>query len=233
MVIRVELRAFWQVIHDDLHQLIKLHALLGGHRYDYRIRVILGKQFVQGQKLGAYLVLAGLIQLGDDADDRGLWRDAAHVFQDPAVTRANLFIGRDSQADNIHIGIGVLDYLVEALAQQGARAVQARRIHDDDLRILAVHQAANGVAGGLRLVSGNRNLLPHQGIGQRGLAGIRAPDKGYEARAETLRGIGVLRIIKRGCRILGAFRHGIIGVFWKALECRLKLCIKIRTHYPQ
>ena len=32
---------------------------------------------------------------------------------------------------------------------------------------------------------------------------------------------------------LGAFRHGIIGVFWKTLECRIKLCIKIRTHYPQ
>ena len=188
---------------------------------------------MQGQKLGAYLVLAGLIQLGDDADDRGLWRDAAHVFQDPAVTRANLFIGRDGQADNVHIGIGIFHYLVEALAQKGAWAVQTWRIHDDNLGIIAVHQAANGVAGGLRLVSGNRNLLPHQGISQRGLAGIRAANKGHEAGTESFRGIGVLRIIKRGCRILGAFRHGIIGVFWKTLECRIKLCIKIRTHYPQ
>ena len=136
---------------------------------------------MQGQQLRANLIFAGLIQLGDDTDDRGLWRDAAHVFQDPTVTRANLFISRDGQADYIHIGIGVFDYLVEALAQKGPRAVQARRIHDDDLGIIAVYQTANGVAGGLRLVRGDRNLLPHQGIGQGGLAGIRTPNKGYEA----------------------------------------------------
>ena len=161
MIIRVELRAFWQVVHDDLHQLIKLHALLGGDRDDYRIRIFLGKQFVQGQKLGANLVFAGLIQLGDDADDRGLWGDAAHVFQDPAVTRANFFIGRDGQANNVHISVGILDYLVEALAQQGARAVQARRIHDDNLSVFAVYQTTDSVAGGLRLVGRNRNLLAY------------------------------------------------------------------------
>ena len=82
-----------------------------------------GEQLVQGQQLRANLVLAGLIQLGDDTDDRGLWRDAAHVFQDPTVTRANLFIRRDGQANDIHIGVGILDYLIEALTQQGARAV--------------------------------------------------------------------------------------------------------------
>ena len=43
VIIRVEFRAFWQVIHDDLHELIKLYTFLGGHRDDYRIRVILGK----------------------------------------------------------------------------------------------------------------------------------------------------------------------------------------------
>ena len=96
-----------------------------------------------------------------------------------------------------------------------------------------MYQATDGVAGGLRLVSRNRNLLTYQGIGQRRFTGIRAADKGHEAGTESFRGVGVLRIVKRGGRILGAFRHGIIGVFWKTLECRIKLCIKIRTHYPQ
>ena len=195
MVIGVELGAFGQVLHDDLGQLIQLHALGGGNGDDHGIGVLFGEQLMQGEQLGANLVLGCLIQLGDDADDGGLRGDLADVLEDPAVTGANLLIRGDGQADDVDVGIRVFDNFIEALAEQSARAVQAGCVNEDDLRILAVHQAADGVAGGFRLVSRDGDLLPDQGVGQGGLAGVGAADEGHEAGAEALRRVGVLRIV--------------------------------------
>lgn len=195
MVIGVELGAFGQVVHDDLGQLIQLHALGGGNGDDHGIGVLFGEQLMQGQQLGADLVLGCLVQLGDDTNDGGLRRDLADVLEDPAVTGANLLIRGDGQADDVDVGIGVFDDLVEALAEQSARAVQAGRVDEDDLRVLAVDQAADGVAGGLGLVSRDGDLLPHQRVGQGGLASIGAADKGHEAGAEALGRVGVLRVV--------------------------------------
>ncbi len=195
VVIGVELRAFGQVVHDDLGQLIQLHALGGGHWDDNGIGVLFSEQLMQGEQLGANLVLGGFVQLGDDADDGGLRGDLADVLEDPAVTGANLLIRGDGQADDVDVGIGVFDDFVEALAEQSARAVQAGRVDEDDLCILAVDQAADGVAGGLGLVSRDGDLLPHQGVGQGGLAGVGAADEGHEAGAEALGRVGVLRVV--------------------------------------
>ena len=195
VVIGVELGAFGEVVHDDLGQLIQLHALGGGNWDDHGIGVFFGEQLMQGQQLGANLVLGCLIKLGDDADDGGFRRDLANILQDPTVAWADLLIRGDGQADDVDVCVGVLDYLVEALAEQSARAVQAGRVDEDDLRILAVHQAADGVAGGLGLVSRDGDLLPHQRVGQGGLAGVGAADERHEAGAEALGRVGVLRVV--------------------------------------
>lgn len=150
---------------------------------------------MQGQKLRAYLVLGGFIQLSHDADDGGLRCNRAHIVQDPPVTRADLFIRWNGQADDIHIRIRFFDHFIQPLAQQGAGSVQARRIHHDHLCILAVNQTADGVASRFRLVRGNGNLLTYQRISQRGFTRIRAAHKGNESRAESFWGIRVLRII--------------------------------------
>ena len=195
VVIGVELGAFGQVVHDDLGQFIQLHALGGGNGDDHGIGVLFGEQLVQGEQLGADLVLGSLIQLGDDADDGGLRGDLADVLQDPTIAGANLLIRGDGQADDIDVRVGVLDYLVEALTEQCSRAVQTGRVDEHDLRILAVHQAADGVAGGLGLVSRDGDLVPHQRVGQGGLARIGAADERHEAGAEALGRIGVLRVV--------------------------------------
>ena len=65
------------------------------------------------------------------------------------------------------------DHLHHVVAQRGLRPVQARRIQQNELRIVPVDDAVNAVAGGLGLVGDNSYLLPHQGVGQAGLAHIR------------------------------------------------------------
>ena len=65
------------------------------------------------------------------------------------------------------------DNLHHVVAQRGLRPVQTRRIQQNELRIVPVDDAVNAVAGGLGLVGDNSYLLPHQGVGQAGLAHIR------------------------------------------------------------
>src|SRR5699024_10948277 len=69
-------------------------------------------------------------------------------------------------------------------AEQGARAVQARGVHDHQLGVGAVHDAAHHVPGGLRPVGGDRDLLADQRVGQRGLAGVRPAHEAHESGAE-------------------------------------------------
>src|SRR6185295_7322669 len=54
----------------------------------------------------------------------------------------------------------------------------------DDLEVLAVHDAADGVPGGLRPIRRDRHLGTDQGVGQRRLAGVGPADETHEAGAE-------------------------------------------------
>ena len=72
--------------------------------------------------------------------------------------------------------------------------MQTWRIHDNNLTVLAVDYTSDWMTRGFRLVSGNSDLLAHQGIGQRGLTGIRTPHNGNEPRAKALRRTVIISI---------------------------------------
>ena len=83
--------------------------------------------------------------------------------------------------------------VVEPLPHQGARLVDARRVDEDDLRLGPVQHAADLVAGRLRLVRDDRDLLAEDLVEQRRLAHVGAADEGHEPGAEALGHVVVAR----------------------------------------
>ena len=133
-------------------------------------------------------VAGDLVGLGHDAHQCGVGARLADGLEDPPVAGADLLVGGHRHGDEVDVGIGFGDHVVEPVADQLARLVQAGGVHHDDLGFLAVHNAAHGVAGGFRLVGGDGDLLAHQRVGQRGLAGVGPAHDGHEAGAVARRG---------------------------------------------
>jgi hypothetical protein len=102
----------------------------------------------------------------------GLAANGGKLGCDVFVARADLFVGGQAEADGVHFRQRVGHKVVQALAQQGAGAVQARRVHQDQLRVIPVDDSTDGVPGSLRLGGSDGHFLAHQRVGQRGLAGI-------------------------------------------------------------
>ena len=167
---------------------------------------------MQCQKLRANLVFRCAVQLSHDANDRGFGRNLPNVFQDPPIPGADLFISRNGQTNHVDVLVRFFHDFIETLPQQGTWTVQPWGINHDDLRIITMHQPADGVTRSFWLVSGDRNLLPNQCISQRGLACIWPADEAHETGAETLRGVGVVAVV---C-------HCLNGVVACASDSRLK-----------
>ncbi len=122
------------------------------------------------------------VGLGDDGDLGGLL-DLGEFLDDELVAGAELLVGGQAEADHVDLGPGAADQVVEALAEQGARLVQAGGVDQHQLGVRAVHDAADGVPGGLRAVGGDRDLRPHQSVGQGRLARVGPADETREAGA--------------------------------------------------
>ena len=90
-----------------------------------------------------------------------------------------------------------------SLAQQRARAVVSRGVHEHQLVVIPVHDAADVVARRLRTARGDRDLAPDQRVRQGRLANVGAPDDRHEASAEVLREVRHLdgrgRVLAQGC----------------------------------
>jgi len=54
--------------------------------------------------------------------------------------------------------------------------VNSRRIDEDDLRVVAIQNALNAVARGLRLWRNDCDFASHESIDESGLPGVRTPD---------------------------------------------------------
>ena len=141
-------------------------------------------EFADRHKLHGHPVPGHLVDLGDDDHQGGPRGDGADLLVDPPVPGPDRLVGGDTQADDVNLGVGVAHQVVEALAEQRARAVQAGGVDQHDLEALAVHDAADGVPGGLRAAGGDRHLAADQGVGQRRLAGIGAADQAHETGLE-------------------------------------------------
>ena len=141
---------------------------------------------LDSQQLLAQLVGVHGIGLGHDRDDRLVAR-SYQLRGDVAVTRADLLVGRDAEAQHIHLREGAGHQVVQTLTQQGAGAVNTRGVHQNQLVLVLVHNTANRVAGRLRAVRGDGDLLADQRVRQRRLTGVGAAHQRGEARTEILR----------------------------------------------
>ncbi|CAB4846611.1 unannotated protein [freshwater metagenome] len=122
------------------------------------------------------------VGLGDDRDLRGA-ADSRQLGGDELVAGADRLISREAEPDDVDLAPGVAHEGVEAFTEQGAWLVKAGRVDEYQLRVVAVDDAPDGVTRGLRLTRGDGDLLAHQGVGERGLAGIGSADETSEAGA--------------------------------------------------
>ena len=110
------------------------------------------------------------------------------VFLIPASSLAmkrspgpSFWFAGQAEADHVDLGPGGAHDVVEPLAEQRARLVQAGGVDQDELRVRAVHDAAHGVPGRLRPVGGDRHLLADQSVREGGLARVGAAHEAGEA----------------------------------------------------
>ena len=87
---------------------------------------------------------------------------------------ADGLVGGDAEDDHVDVGERVADDVVEPPAQQALGLVQPGGVDQHELAARPVHDAADGVPGGLRAVADDADLLADQRVGQRGLAGVGA-----------------------------------------------------------
>ena len=199
---------------------LDLEAVGGGDRDDVLPAVLAEDLAAQGGD-GEQLLGEGLavhrVGLRHDRDDR-LVADGGELGGDELVARADLLVGREAEADRVDLGEGVGDEFVEPLPQQGARAVQARGVDQDQLRVVPVHDAADGVARGLRLGRGDRDLLADQGVGEGRLARIGPPDQHRETGAVAAVGcfaVGLILLahVRLPVGLVRPRREGLQGQF--------------------
>ena len=84
----------------------------------------------------------------------------------------------DQQNHRVHIGNGLLDDIYHVVSELGARAVEARGVDEDELRIFAVHNGADAVSRRLWLIRYDRDFLADQGVCKRRLADVRPAGNG-------------------------------------------------------
>ncbi len=144
----VELRAGRQPRDQQAGQQLDLVAGPGRDRHD------LGElpELADRQQLLGDPLLVDRVGLGDDRDHRRLER--LQLGRDEPVAGADLVVGRDAEADHVDLGQRLAHHVVEPLAEQGARAVQSRRVDDHQLAVgrLSTPRTARRVVCGLSLV---------------------------------------------------------------------------------
>ena len=104
-----------------------------------------------------------------------------------------LFGGADAvhrlhqQHHAIHVRHGLAHHLHHVVAQTSAGLVQTGGVHKDELGVTPVEHRTDAVTGGLGLGGDNGDLLPHQGVGQGGLAHVGAAHDGDNSAFLDLR----------------------------------------------
>ena len=165
-VVREEMRALGGVLLQLVHQLLQSLAGLGGDGQD-GIKVT--GRAVDGHDLQQPGLFHG-VDLVDEQQSR-----------DPGLPDAldeRLLLGADGghglhhQQDAVHVRHALLDYIDHVVAESGPGLVEARGVQQHKLGVAPVDNGGDAVAGGLRLVRDDGDLLPHQGIGEGGLARV-------------------------------------------------------------
>ena len=88
------------------------------------------------------------VALGRHRDDRAL--NATQLTGDELVAGADALIGGQAEDHDVDLGEGLAHHVVESPAQQRARAVVSGGVHEHQLVVVPVHDAADVVARRLR-----------------------------------------------------------------------------------
>jgi hypothetical protein len=123
------------------------------------------------------------VDLGDHGDH--LCPQRRDPGGDEPVSPTDLLVRRDAQADHVDLAPGLLDQVVEPLAEQGTGAVQAGRVHQDQLGVGPVQHCPDDVPGGLRPGRRDRDLLSDDRVDQGRLAGVGPADDTREPGPEV------------------------------------------------
>ena len=141
---------------------------------------------LNSQQLLTQLLRAHSVSLRHNSNHRLIAR-RHQLRRNVTVTRANLLIRRNAEAQHIHLRKGACHQVVQTLTQQSAGAVNTRGVHQDQLVLVLVHNTADRVAGRLRTVRGDSHLLTDHSVRQSRLTRIRAAHQRREARTEIRR----------------------------------------------
>ena len=126
---------------------------------------------------------AGLVH-GVDLIDEQYRRSAAlaQALDERFLLRSDCRHRLNHQQHRVHIRDTLAHDLNHVVAKAGARLMEARSVHQDKLRIPAVHDRGYAVAGGLRLVGNYGYLFADECVRKRGFADVRAAAYRYHCR---------------------------------------------------
>ena len=159
-----------------LHQFLQPVAGLGGDGQDGR--KIMGLA-VKGDDLQQPRFLHGVDLVDDKDGGHAALLDAPDQL---LFLRSDGRHGLHQQQHAVHIRHALLHHADHEVPQPCPWLVEARGVHQHELGLAPVHDGGDAVAGGLGLVGHDGHLLPHQGVGQRGLSHIGPPAQGNHCR---------------------------------------------------
>ena len=113
------------------------------------------------------------IDLVDDQNGRNLC--FPDLLNQLLLLRADVCDRLNQQNDGVDVGDRLVDDVHHVVAELRARAMEARGVDEDELRIAAVDDGADAVARGLGFMGYDGDLLADERVGKRGLADIRPP----------------------------------------------------------
>ena len=91
------------------------------------------------------------------------------------------------RVDHVHDDVdpidGVAHQVVQTRAERRPRLVEPGRVGEHDLHAVGGPDRTDVTPGGLRLVRDDRDLLPNQGVHERGLAHVGSPNHGDDSGA--------------------------------------------------
>ena len=184
-------------LREYLAQVIDALAFHGGDGDDGRPL----PQLLDGQQVLHDALARHGVALGRHRDDRAL--DAAQLAGDELVAGADALVGRQAEEHDVDLGEGFAHHVVEALAQQRARAVVSGCVHEHQLVVIPVYDAADVVTRGLGTARGDRDLASDQRVRQGRFADVGAADDRHEAGTVVLGEVrdfdGRSRVLAQGC----------------------------------
>ena len=167
LAVREQLGPLLGVLAQLVHQIVQPAAGMGGDGDD-------------GVKAAPDLVIGGdhRQQRGGlhgvdlvDAEDTGNFF-LLNALDQSLLRAAHMGDGLHQQQRAVHVGEAGGDDLDHIVPQSRLGLVEAGSVQQDILGVLPVHHTVDPVPGGLGLVGDDGDLLPHQRIGEAGLAHI-------------------------------------------------------------